>query len=181
MRIIFVLAGLIFSVTLNAQSIMPLTFMDYMQSQSFTNNIHAHDSISAKKWFLSKYSGVSTSFGFFRGGNATVLAVPLGLRLNRRINDNLYGFAGLSVAPAYVNFNYSFLSPDMNKFYPNGDFLNSNKVGMYSKAELGLMYINDQKTFSISGSIGFERSTYPVFPHQQINTLKQNSDVSPKR
>src|SRR5215831_6171138 len=105
MRMIFVLVGFIFSATLNAQTIVPLSFMDYMQSQSFTNNIHPQDSIGAKKWFLSKYSGVSTSFSFFKGGNATVLAVPLGLRLNRRINDNLYGFAGLSVAPAYVNFN----------------------------------------------------------------------------
>jgi len=181
MRIIFVLAGLIFSVTLNAQTIVPLSFMDYMQSQSFINNIQAHDSIGAKKWFLSTYSGVSTSFSFFRGGNATVFAAPLGLRLNRRLNDNLYGFAGLSVAPAYINFNHSFPSADVNKFHPNGGFLNSNKLGIYSKAELGLMYINDEKTFSISGSIGIERSAYPVFPYQQINTPTQNPDVSPKR
>ena len=181
MRIIFVLAGLIFSVMLKAQTIVPSSFMDYMQSQSFINNIQANDSSSAKKWVLSKYSGLSTSFSFFRGGNATVLAVPLGLRLSRRINDNLYAFAGLSVAPAYVNFNHSFLSADINKFHPNGGFLNSIELGMYSKAELGLMYINDQKTFSISGSIGIERSTYPVFPYQQMNTSRQNPGVSPKR
>ena len=53
MRIMFVLAGLIFSVMLNAQIIVPLSFTDYTQSHSFVNNIHDQDSVGAKKWFLS--------------------------------------------------------------------------------------------------------------------------------
>ena len=177
----FVLVVLIFYVTLKAQTVLPAGFMDYMQRLSFTNNIHFKDSASAKKWVLNKYSGISTSFSFFRGGNTTVVALPVGLQLNRRLNNNLYAFAGLSVAPSYVNFNYSFLSANASKFSQNNTFLKSNGFGMYSRAELGLMYINDEKTFSISGSIGIEKSNYPVFPYQQINTTRQNLVVSPNR
>ncbi len=181
MRTMFVLVVLIFSVTLKAQTVLPVSFMDYRQRLSFANNIHFNDSASAKKWFLSNYSGISTSFSFFRGSNATVVAVPVGLQLNRRLNNNLYAFAGLSVAPSYISFNRSFLSANTSKFSQNNTFLKSNRFGMYSRAELGLMYVNDEKTFSISGSIGIEKSSYPVFPYQQINTIRQNPVVSPNR
>jgi hypothetical protein len=39
---------------------------------------------------------------------------------------------------------------------------------MPASASLGLMYINDQKTFSISGSIGVERSSYQFMPFNQV-------------
>jgi len=181
MSIVFVLMALIISAALKAQTVLPSTFMDYTQRQSFVTNSHFNDSISAKKWFLNKYSGISASFNFFKGGNATVVAVPLGLQLNRRLNDNLYAFTGISVAPAYINFNHSFMSADVNKFYPNNTLLKSNRYGMYSRAELGLMYINDAKTFSISGSIGVEKSSYPMFPYQEINTVRPNTVVSQHR
>jgi len=41
---------------------------------------------------------------------------------------------------------------------------------MYSRAELGLMYINNDKTFSISGSIGIEKNSYPLYPYNQMNS-----------
>jgi hypothetical protein len=181
MRTLFVFAAMVFSSALKAQTVLPVTFMDYAQRQSFINDTYFNDSISGKKWFLTKSTAISTSFNFFKGGRAIAMAVPLGLQLNRRLNDNLYAFTGIFVAPAYINFNHSFMSADINKLYPTNTFLKSNRFGMYSRAELGLMYINDAKTFSISGSIGVEKSSYPMFPYQQINTFTPNTVVSPHR
>ncbi|MFT3703425.1 MAG: hypothetical protein QM802_13700 [Agriterribacter sp.] len=48
-----------------------------------------------------------------------------------------------------------------------------NSFGIYPRAELGLMYINDEKTFSISGSISVQRGGYSAFPYQQTQTAKQ--------
>jgi hypothetical protein len=96
------------------------------------------------------------------------------LQLNRRLNNNYYAFAGISAAPAYINFNRSFLFSDANKVYPNNGFFKSNSFGMCSGAELGLMYVNDAKTFSVSGSLGVQSSSYPVFPYQRMSTARPN-------
>jgi hypothetical protein len=174
-----VLAVLISSVVLKAQTSLPVSFIDYTQRQSFANNTHLNDSTANKKWFLSKYSGISTSFSFFKGGHVTVVAAPLDLQLSRRLNNNLYAFAGISLAPAYINFNRSFLFANVNKAWQNNSLFKSNSFDMNAKAELGLMYVNDQKTFSISGSIGIERNSYPLFPYNQINTIRSNSFIAP--
>jgi hypothetical protein len=183
MRGVVVLIVLMASVTLKAQTFLPGGFIDYTQREAFINRSH-FDSALNKKWFLSKYAGISTSFSFFRGGNATTVAVPVGLQLNRRLNNNLYAFAGASVAPAYVNFNHSFLSTDINKTWQSNTFLKSSNFGIYSRAEMGFMYINDEKTFSISGSIGIERSSYPVYtlyPYNQINNKPLNPVTASQR
>ncbi|CAN5262321.1 hypothetical protein BH11BAC6_BH11BAC6_17870 [soil metagenome] len=181
MRTILVLVLLIAAVASKAQSSVPVSFNDYTQLQALTANMHPGDSASNKKWFLSKYSGISTSFSFFKGGNATVVSAPLGLQLNRRLNNNLYAFAGISVAPAYINFNSSFLSSNTNKAFQNNTGFRSGSFDMYSRAEMGLMYVNDKRTFSISGSIGIERSTYPLFPYNQPNTIRTNPVCVPNR
>ncbi len=179
MRTILVLFVMISFTALKAQTLLPLSFMDYTQRQTLLNNIHLNDSTRNKKWSFSKYSGVSTSFCFFRGGNATVIAAPLSLQINRRLNNNLYAFAGVSAAPAYINFNNSFLIANGNKTGMGNTKFNANGFGIYSRAEMGLMYINDQKTFSISGSIGIERSSYPAFPYNQMNAARPNRLIYP--
>jgi len=184
MRAAIVLVLFIVSITSKAQTSFPGSFLDYTQRQAFVNKSHLNDSAVNKKWFLSKYGGISTSFSFFRGGNATMVSVPVGLQLNRRLNNNLYAFGSVSVAPAYVNLNHSFLATDINKSWQNNTFLKSSNFGMYSRAEMGLMYINDEKTFSISGSIGIERSNYPVYtvyPYNQINNKPLNPVTAPQR
>jgi hypothetical protein len=171
MRTILLFVILISSIAVKAQTLLPVNSMDYTQRGALRN-----DSILNKKWSFSTYSSISTSFTFFNGGSATIFAAPVGLQLNRRLNNNLYAFAGISVAPAYVNFNRSFLSSDVNKMNQNSSFFRSNRFGMYSRAEMGLMYINDARTFSISGSIGIERSS-PIFPYQPGNTARPNSFI----
>jgi len=182
MRLIFLSLVLMLTVSAKAQTALPGGYINHLQQQSLAGNSLFKDSLTdKKKWFMSKSVGISTSFGFFNGGNATVLAVPLTLQLNRKLNNNLYAFAGISAAPAYVNFNRSILSANTNKFSSNNGMFQSNRLDIFSRAELGLMYINDQKTFSISGSIGIERSSYPLIPFYPVGALRPNSSISPIR
>jgi hypothetical protein len=161
MRTFIFISFSIIAATADAQSFLPGSFIDNSYRGSLMNNIHVNDSAFKKKWFVSKYTGISTSFSFFKGGNATIVSAPLGLQLNRRLNNNLFAFAGVSAAPSYVNFRSSYLNADFNKVSQNNSF-NQARLGIYSRAELGLQYINDERTFSISGSIGVERSDFSM-------------------
>jgi hypothetical protein len=166
---------LIFSVIVKAQAPLQFGLANASQKINFEDSNHSVQNTVNKKWFFSTFSGITSSYNFFNGGNALVLAAPVGLQLNRQLNNNMYAFAGVSVAPAYINFNRSFLSADMNKIYP-GNF-NSNSFGLYSRAELGLMYVNDARTFSISGSIGVSRSSSPFLLYQQTSNPRTNSVI----
>jgi hypothetical protein len=176
MRKVILFALLISSLAVNAQTVLPFGFMDYIHSGSLRNDFNSKANTPGKKWFFSTYSGISTGYFFYNDGAATIVSAPVGLQLNRKINENLYAFAGVSVAPAYMNFNHSFSAYDFNKAYPNNSIFKSNSVGVYQRAELGLMYMNDAKTFSISGSIGVQRGSYPIYPYPQAGRTKQNSN-----
>lgn len=161
MRTFLFISFLIITSTADAQTFIPGSFFDNSYRGNLINNIHVNDSSFKKKWFVSRYSSISTSFSFFKGGNATVVSAPLGLQLNRRLNNNLFAFAGIAVAPSYGNFRSSFLNSNFDKGSLNNSFT-SGALGIYSRAELGLQYINDERTFSISGSIGVERRNFPM-------------------
>lgn len=120
------------------------------QQVSDTNNIH-------KKWFVTKYVGVSTGFISFGGRGSSFLSVPLALQVNRQLTNNLYAFGGVSVAPYIFNNNRA---PYQNAGYKNNSFMQSNNITTWSDAKIGVMYINNERTFSISGSIGVSRGNY---------------------
>lgn len=122
-----------------------------------------------QKWYFTKYAAVSAGYVFYNGGGSSVISVPLGLQVTRELNKNVYAFAGVSVAPTYFSYNSAFTNPAVNKSYPGGYLPNTYSFGMNSRVELGLMYVNDDKTFSISGSIGIERSSNPYFPTYPTN------------
>lgn len=130
---------------------------------------------SGKKWFVSKYMGISTSAGFYNGSMSTIFFAPIGLQLNRKINSNWYAFAGISATPAYIGFNHSFISANTNKFMQPNSLNSVGNFNMFPKAELGLMYINDQKTFSISGSISVEKSNYSFAPFNRFGAIRSNN------
>jgi hypothetical protein len=177
MRVI-ILFTLLLSVSGLSAQLLPGSFINNAYRGGFAHNVAGSDSAPGKKWFISKYSSISTSFTFFKGGSATVVAAPMGLQLNRRLNNNLYAFTGISLAPAYVNFNRSFLAADFSKGNPNNSMFKSSSLGIYSRAELGLQYINDDKTFSISGSIGIERNNYQMPFYNGSNNVRSNQVVS---
>jgi hypothetical protein len=177
MRTLFVLIILMVSTAATSQTLLPSSAFYDAGRYSLPSSHLPHDSTLAKPWSLTPYGGFSTSFLRYNGGSATVFSAPMGLQLNRRLTNNLYAFAGVSVAPAYVNFNHSFLSPNASKFMPTYGAFNPHGMNLYSRAELGLMYVNDEKTFSISGSIGIERSSYPMYPAYPMNGQRQQATV----
>jgi hypothetical protein len=158
---------LITAMTVKAQNVVPLTFMDYMQGHTIAGS-------PGKKWSVSAYSGISAGYSFFNGGSASILSVPVRLQLNRRLSENLYAFGAVTAAPVYMNFSQSFITSNLNKAYPNSGLFRYNSPGIYSRAELGLMYMNDAKTFSVSGSIGLQRSSYPAYPYPPAIRERKN-------
>jgi hypothetical protein len=167
MRVFFLVVMLFFFVTVKSQTVLSPGFGLYPQ-----NTAYFHDSVSAPKWFFSSYRGLSTSVSFFKGGHASILTVPMGLQLNRRLNNNWFAFANVTVAPSYIGLNRSYLG-GLNKSFSNHSF-KQNSFGLYPAASLGVMYMNDARTFSISGSITRESSVFPMLPYYPVNTVSQN-------
>jgi hypothetical protein len=182
MRILSLIIVLLSSIVLRAQTPLPLNGMNYTPGYPSTHYPSLSNSNSLdKKWSLNKYVGISASYGFFNGGSASVFSAPIGLQLNRRLNNNLFAFAGVSAAPAYVNFNRSMISSDIYKNNPGTMRFNTNSFSMYSKFEAGLMYISDDRTFSISGSIGIYHSSNPAYPAYNMTNLQKQQPVSGSR
>ena len=156
-RVILFAAILILAVVVKAQS--PLTFgnVDPMHPAFRHFRQVADSNTQHKKWIFTKYASISTGFMAFKGGSGSYFSAPIGVQVYRPLNNNLYAYAGLSVAPTYFNLNNSFFQPGINK---NNNFMNANNFGVYSAAHLGLMYISDDKSFSISGGISVGRNLY---------------------
>jgi len=178
MRILFTFTIIVFATTLQAQTTLPASFQNNMESSTLVRNTNAHNNSTQKKWFLSRYSGITAGYSFFSHGSASFVAAPLGLQLNRRLSNNVYAFAAVTAAPMYLNFNHAFLTTDLNKVNTFNSFYQPGNFSMYSSATLGLMYINNEKTFSVSGSISVERSGYPLYYSNQLNTMKPNNNIS---
>jgi hypothetical protein len=154
-----------------AQTPLPGSSLHDAQQDPFNHYSLLNDSNHVQKnWSVSSYVGMGAGVGFFNGGNTAFLPAQIGLRLNRRLTNNLYAFAGVTAAPAFFNFNRSFSNTDLHNNYMAVPGFNAS--GIYSGIQAGLMYVNDAKTFSISGSIGIGRS-YPFYPATSLNTQKQ--------
>jgi hypothetical protein len=157
-----------------AQTHLPVSNMNFSQSLFFPGYQIIGDSNQLnQKWYISKYAAISTGAVFYNGGGGTFLSAPVGLQLNHPFNNNLIAFAGVSAAPTFFNYNSLYTDPVFNKSYPGGYMTNPYIFGINSRVDIDLMYINDARTFSISGSIGVERGTYPVYPSNRVITKKQ--------
>jgi hypothetical protein len=158
-----------------AQTHLPVSSVNFSQSLFFPGYQIIGDSNQLnQKWFFSKYAAISTGAFFYNGGGGTFLSAPVGLQLNHPLNNNLIAFAGVSAAPAFFNYNSLYTDPVFSKSYPGSYPTSPYGFGFNSRVDIGLMYINDARTFSISGSIGVERGTYPVYyPTNRVVTKKQ--------
>src|SRR4029078_3338520 len=112
--------------------------------QNFKDSSYYTQHVQSKKWFLTSYSNIGIGFNFFNGGTATVVSAPVGLQLNRQLNNNLYAFTAVSLAPTYVNFNSSFLSPGTKPY--TGNALKSDYFGLHPSVNMGMMYVNVSRT-----------------------------------
>ncbi|MEO6329478.1 MAG: hypothetical protein ABIO55_11110 [Ginsengibacter sp.] len=180
MRLLLALIITFVFTSLNAQTIFP-GFQSGIFSGTPYQDHDLHDSSAQKKWFVSRAVGVTAGYSFFKGGNARILSVPLSVQLNRRLNNNLYAFANVSVAPSYISFSNAFSNAYPLKANNNNNFFKTGNMGGYSSAALGLMYINDNRTFSISGSIGIEKNNYPVYYYNPANTTRPNNNPPAQR
>lgn len=171
MAILIFVALIMFTAT-NAQMPASAGFINYPQYGLLGNNNIRFDTSGTKKWFTSMYTGFSTGNYFFNGTSSTFIAAPLGLQLNRMLSKNVYAFAGISLVSSYMGFNHSFLYTDVSKNSP-GSFFNAGYLGLNPSAQMGLMYVNDARTFSISGSISIQNSSYPLLPYHQLSTSKK--------
>ncbi|HEV3223813.1 MAG TPA: hypothetical protein VGZ90_13085 [Puia sp.] len=171
MRLILLIFASMALLSAKAQTYLPVSSMNFTQWQPFpAYQPFSSDNILNQKWYLTKYAGISAGFGFFNGAGGSFISSPVGLQLNHSLNNNLIAFAGVSAAPTFFNFSSSFTNPS----YPGNYMTNAYGFGLNSRVDVGLMYINDAKTFSISGSIGIDRYSYPVFPSNRTTTLKNN-------
>lgn len=159
MRKILVVIILLVAIQAEGQTYLPFNSThNYLQNRYINTDLSGFN--SGKKWFVSRYSGITAGMSFFNGGTANFVAAPIGLQLNRRINNNLFAFAGVSAAPSYVYFNRAFTGAHFGNGHNN--LYQAGNLGLSSRAEVGLMYVNDERTFSISGSLGVERHSYPL-------------------
>lgn len=171
MQKLILFALLISASVLRAQTVFP---HDSYNRLYHSNLAALGDSLPSSKWSLNKYSYLVSAFSVYRGGSATMLAAPIGIQLNRKLTNNLYAFAGVSVAPTFSNFSRSFVA-GTNKGNPFGNYW---QPGLYSRAELGLQYVNDERTFSISGSIGVQRGGYQYQPWSPVGAGTVHPGVS---
>ncbi len=117
---------------------------------------------SDRKWHLNSYTGLSAGTIFSRYGGASYVSVPFGLQLTRPLNNNFYAFTGISAAPTVFSAN-RFLADPGSKPYD---------LKLNARLEGGFIYVNDARTFSISGSVGVERGSYPAYQSNRENTRK---------
>ncbi|MBO9732109.1 MAG: hypothetical protein J7623_25940 [Chitinophaga sp.] len=156
LRIVFLAVVLMSGLAVNAQTDSSFGAMNRWESgfkrppAGDTNNIH-------KKWFVTKYAGVSAGFVAFKGGGGSFLSVPLSLQLNRQLTNNLFAFGAVSAAPMVFRTNSAFYQPAMKG---GNSWSQQNNFSAWSDARIGVMYISNDKTFSISGSVGVGRGTY---------------------
>lgn len=128
---------------------------------------------TAKKWSLQTYKSVSVGMMMWKGGGASFISAPIGVQLNRRITDNVFAFAGASIAPTYLNFRQPFANSGLKNggwqgmYQPNG-------LNLPARAEIGIGYVNDARTFQITGSIGVERNTYPYGGYAPVGNSNRN-------
>ena len=173
MRLIFLFVVLAFASVLQAQTVLPGSFQNNLHGNSFASHKNIYDNSAHPKWFVTSYAGITAGYSFFHGGGAFV-AAPISFQVNRRITNSLYAFAGITAAPTRINFNRAFTQGTGKMNIGNG-FYQPGNLSMYSAATMGLMYINDARTFSVSGSISVERSSYPLFYNNPVITDPQTN------
>jgi hypothetical protein len=124
-----------------------------------------------QKWQVRPYASFQAGYAFFHGG-LSYLSVPVGVALLHPLNKNFTAFAGVSAAPAAFSISRLYSESAVNGFN-SGNFSRPYGFGLNAAVQAGLIYTNDAKTFSISGSVGLERGSYPIYPSYRANAKHQ--------
>lgn len=156
MRTLFTLLLSMIFLASKAQTHLPVGMgPGFMPWQPFTPFSLMLNGDGSHTFHLRPYTGVSAGYLFLGGGGISYLSAPVGVLLYRPLNNNVTAFAGASVAPTVFS---------ISRLY-NAPFSGNNFTGLSVNPSIqgGLMYTNDARTFSISGSISVERGSYPVY------------------
>ncbi|HUB60458.1 MAG TPA: hypothetical protein VL978_07150 [Puia sp.] len=117
-------------------------------------------------WQLRPFASLSAGY-LFLGGGISYVSAPLGIALYRPLNSNFTTFAAATVAPTAFHFSTLYTA---SPGYPGSNFTG---LGVNAAVTGGIIYTNDARTFSISGSISVERGSNPVYIPPASNTRKQ--------
>jgi hypothetical protein len=120
-------------------------------------------------WQLRPFASASVGY-IFLGGGISYVSAPVGLILYRPLNNNFTAFGAATVAPTVFHFSSLYNTPYGNPGYPAN---NLTGLGVNAAVQGGIIYTNDAKTFSISGSISVERGSYPVYTAPRTTARKQ--------
>jgi hypothetical protein len=115
-------------------------------------------------WQLRPYGSLSAGYIFW-GGGISYVSAPVGVIAYRPLSTNFTAFGAAAVAPTVFDFN-RFAGQPMPGNNLTGLGVNASVTG-------GLIYTNEAKTFSISGSISVERGSSPVYFQNRTNNTKQ--------
>jgi hypothetical protein len=171
MRILLSMLILTAFLSTKAQTYLPghSLVVGYTPWQPFMPSIAFSSSDLTPKWAVRPYASLQTGYAFFNGG-VSFLSIPAGVALFHPLNNNLSAFAGVSAAPVAFSMSRLYTEPAANA---PGNFSRPYGLGLNTGVQAGLIYTNDAKTFSISGSVELERSSYPVYPSRRTDTKQQ--------
>jgi hypothetical protein len=170
MRTLLVILVSMSLLSTKAQSYLPVSNLGYGYTPlSSFNPARLQDSGHLnRKWQVRPYASVSAGYIFVHGG-ISYLSAPVGLMVFRPLTSNISAFAGVSAVPTVFSINRLY----SNSAYPGNNFSRPYGLGLNGRIEGGLIYTNDAKTFSISGSVGIERGSYPVYPSNRTSGKRQ--------
>ncbi|MBS1663749.1 MAG: hypothetical protein JST68_22080 [Bacteroidetes bacterium] len=114
---------------------------------------------TAPKWQLRSFANLSAGYIFLNNGISYVSA-PVGLALFHPLSTKWTAYGAATVTPTMFNVNHLITDPNYQR-YPYGSGYG---LGLSTGIQGGLIYTNEAKTFSISGSVRLDRTTYPVYP-----------------
>lgn len=124
-----------------------------------------------RPWQVRPFASLSAGYIFLNGGISYVSA-PVGVALFHPLTTNWTAYGAATVTPVGFSFNRLATVPMTDPHYRGYPFGGGYGLGLTTGVQGGLIYTNDDRTFSISGSVHFERSTYPVYPSDRVHTAK---------
>jgi hypothetical protein len=125
-----------------------------------------------QKWQIRPYASMSMGYIFLNGAGSSYLAAQTGVALIHPLTKNISAFAGVSASPVLFSVNRLYTDPALNASRPGNGFSGPYNLGLNAGVQAGLIYTNDDKTFSISGSVGVERGSNPIYPVNRPPTRK---------
>jgi hypothetical protein len=123
-----------------------------------------------QKWQIRPYGSLSLGYLFLNGGGSPYLAAQTGVALIHPLTKNVSAFGAVTATPTIFSINRLYTDPAMGA---SNNFSRGYNLNLNTGIQAGLIYTNDDKTFSISGSVGVERGSNPYYPVNRPATRKQ--------